>query len=174
MQDGKSSISKFIYTFIVVFIIWNAFTWPGKFTDIQLAEVLTGIFVSIVLALLTNKFFSSFGLKGILPIKILYFVQYLFVFLIALIKANYDVARRVILPSLPINPGIIEFKTNLKNDFAKMVLANSITLTPGTLTLDVIDDTFYVHWIDVTTEDAEQAFKEIAEPFEKILLKIYK
>jgi multicomponent Na+:H+ antiporter subunit E len=65
------------------------------------------------------------------------------------------------------------FHTKLKSDFAKMVLANSITLTPGTLTIDVIDDKFYVHWIDVTTENHEKIYEEIAAPFEEILLKIY-
>jgi multicomponent Na+:H+ antiporter subunit E len=54
-----------------------------------------------------------------------------------------------------------------------MVLANSITLTPGTLTIDVIDDVFYIHWIDVQTTNPEDAFTHIAESFEKILLKIY-
>ena len=90
-----------------------------------------------------------------------------------MLKANFDVARRVIAPSLPINPGIVTFKTKLKSDYAQMVLANSITLTPGTLSIDIIDDTFYVHWIDVKTLDSEQDFKEIAETFEKILLKIF-
>jgi len=54
-----------------------------------------------------------------------------------------------------------------------MVLANSITLTPGTLTIDVIKNTFYIHWIDVKSEDSEVVYKEIAESFEKILIKIY-
>jgi multicomponent Na+:H+ antiporter subunit E len=54
-----------------------------------------------------------------------------------------------------------------------MVLANSITLTPGTLSIDIIDDTFYIHWIDVKTTDPEKAYTEIAETFEKILLKIF-
>jgi len=54
-----------------------------------------------------------------------------------------------------------------------MILANSITLTPGTITVDVIDNKFFVHWIDVETENAEEAFKIIAAPFEKVLLKIY-
>jgi multicomponent Na+:H+ antiporter subunit E len=52
-------------------------------------------------------------------------------------------------------------------------LANSITLTPGTLTIDVINNNFYIHWIDVKSDDPEKVYKEIAEPFEKILLKIY-
>jgi multicomponent Na+:H+ antiporter subunit E len=107
------------------------------------------------------------------PSHIIHFIKYFFVFLGALLKANFDVARRVINPKLPINPGIVSFETKLNNDFAKMVLANSITLTPGTLTIDVVDNTFYVHWIDVTTENKEEIYNEIAAPFEKILLKIY-
>jgi multicomponent Na+:H+ antiporter subunit E len=90
-----------------------------------------------------------------------------------MIKANLDVARRVISPSLPINPGIVKIKTRLKSDYAKMVLANSITLTPGTLSVDIVDDYIYIHWIDVKSTDPEQAFKDIAETFEKILIKIF-
>ena len=168
MQEEKSSVSKFIYTFIMVFVIWFGFT-----TSLDPVELITGAFVSLIIALLTNRVFSCCGLQVLMPQKIMYLIKYFFIFMGALLKANLDVARRVISPSLPINPGIVEFKTKLTNDFAKMVLANSITLTPGTLTIDVIGDTFYVHWIDVTTEDQEEAFKEIAEPFEKTLLKIY-
>ena len=54
-----------------------------------------------------------------------------------------------------------------------MILANSITLTPGTFTVDVIENRFYVHWLEVETEDSEKVYKAIAESFEKILLKIY-
>ncbi len=100
-------------------------------------------------------------------------IWYLIVFIIALINSNLDVARRVLTPSLPINPGIVKFKTKLTTNYSKMVLANSITLTPGTLTIDIVDDTFYIHWIDVKTTDPEKAFTEIAEQFEKILLKIF-
>jgi multicomponent Na+:H+ antiporter subunit E len=93
--------------------------------------------------------------------------------MIALIKSNFDIARRVISPKLPINPGIVKFETKLTNGFARLVLANSITLTPGTLTMDVINNKFYVHWIDVKSDDPEVVYREIAEPFEKILIKIY-
>ena len=168
MNKSNFSISKFIYTFIIVLLIWYAFT-----TSLQPAEIVLGIILSLIIAWITIKNFNCCSPILITPSHIGYFIKYFFVFLGALIKANLDVAKRVISPKLPINPGIVSFKTKLTNDFAKMVLANSITLTPGTLTIDVVDDTFYIHWIDVTTNDNEQIYKEIAEPFEKILLKIY-
>ncbi len=164
----KSSPGKFIYTFLIMFIIWLGFT-----TSFEPAELITGVFVSLIIALFTDRIFSCCGMRVLMPHKIIYFIQYFFVFIMALIKANFDVARRVISPDLPINPGIVKFKTKLTNSFARLVLANSITLTPGTLTIDAIGNTFYVHWIDVTSEEPEVAYKEIAESFEKILMKIY-
>jgi len=164
----KSTLGKFLYTFIIMFILWIGFT-----TSFETTELIVGVIVSLIIALFTDRIFSCCGLKVLKPHKIIYFIQYFIIFLIALIKSNFDVAKRVISPELPINPGIVKFKTKLTNGFARMVLANSITLTPGTLTIDSIGDTFYVHWIDVTSDDPKIVYKEIAESFEKILIKIY-
>ncbi len=168
MVKYKFSLKKFIYTFVIVLLIWYGFT-----TSFAPAELITGVIISLVIAYISVKNFNCCDPILLLPSHVLHFIKYFFVFLGALLKANLDVARRVLTPGLPINPGIVMFQTKLNNDFAKMVLANSITLTPGTLTIDIIKNKFYVHWIDVTTEDPEQVYKEIAEPFEKILLKIY-
>ncbi len=168
MSAKSLSTGRYLYTFVIVFLIWYAFT-----TSLQPAELITGIILSLIVAYITVVNFNCCDPILITPSHIIYFIQYFFVFLVALVKANFDVARRVINPKLPINPGIVSFETKLNNNFAKMVLANSITLTPGTLTIDVIGNKFYVHWIDVTTENKEEIYKEIAEPFEKVLLKIY-
>ena len=164
----KSTPGKFAYTFLVMFIIWIAFTM-----SLEPAELITGAAISLIIAYFTNSIFSCCGLKVLTPTKWIYFVQYFFVFIAALIRSNLDVARRVVSPSLPINPGIVSFETKLTNGFARMILANTITLTPGTLTMDVINNRFYVHWIDVVSDDPEKVYQEIAEPFEKILIKIY-
>ena len=55
----------------------------------------------------------------------------------------------------------------------RLILANSITLTPGTLTIDIKEDTLYIHWIDVKTEDIDKATENIVRKFEKYLEKIY-
>jgi multicomponent Na+:H+ antiporter subunit E len=74
---------------------------------------------------------------------------------------------------LPINPGIVEYKTQLTDNAAKVILANSITLTPGTLTVDIKDDKLYIHWIDVVSKEPEIIYKEIGENFEKVLKEIF-
>ena len=158
----------FFYSWLILFVSWLGFT-----ATFDLWEVVAGLFITVVIAYFTFRNYSHKGARIFLPHKLLYVFQYMFVFLRALVLSNVDVARRVVDPKLPINPGIVKFKTKLKSDYAKMVLANSITLTPGTLTVDMVDDTFYIHWIDVKTAKPEEAQKEIAKEFEDILIKIF-
>ncbi len=161
-------LSRFIVSWILLMIVWIAFT-----TSFAGQVLLVVVGIKAIIAFFTIRFFTCFSLTILSPTRVFYMIYYLFVFTWELIKSNIDVARRVLTPSLPINPGIVKFKTKLTTDYSRMVLANSITLTPGTLSIDIIDDTFYVHWIDVKTTNPEEAQKEIAETFEKILLKIF-
>jgi len=86
-------------------------------------------------------------------------------FFIELTKANLDVAYRVITGR--IRPGIIRLKTDMKTDFALLMLANSITLTPGTLTVDVDEKTndLFIHVINIDEETEKRAFLEAKEIF---------
>jgi len=90
-----------------------------------------------------------------------------------MILANLDVMYRVLHPALPIKPGIVKAKTRLTSKFARTMLANSITLTPGTLTVDIEGENLYIHWINVKSADVEEATKIIVEKFEKILEEIF-
>ncbi|MHB2155018.1 Na+/H+ antiporter subunit E [Calditrichota bacterium GD2] len=127
------------------------------------------IFAFLVSLVFTKpKKFPALTLK-----KIVYSVAYIFYLFISIVKSNFDVARRVIKPQIPINPGIVRVKTRLKSPIGRMILANSITLTPGTLTVDVKDDYFYIHWIDVTDVDETAATEKIVSGFEKYLEVIF-
>jgi len=97
------------------------------------------------------------------------------VFVWECLKANIDVTYRVIHPDIPINPGIVKVKTSLKSDTGLTFLANSITLTPGTLSVDIDKDegALYIHWIDVRYQDIKGATEEIVKRFEKILTEIF-
>ena len=164
----SQKLSRFIVNSVFLMLVWIAFT-----SSFAAHELIIGALTSMIISYLSIRLFTCCTISIFNPVKIFYMIWYLIVFLVALIQSNFDVARRVLTPSLPINPGIVKFKTKLTTNYSKMVLANSITLTPGTLTIDIVDDTFYIHWIDVKTTDPEKAFTDIAEQFEKILLKIF-
>ncbi len=164
----KEKAERFIINWVFLMLVWLMFTKTFFWQ-----EVVVGAVTTMLISLASVPLFTCCTIKIFSPVRIFWIFYYFWVFLVALIQANFDVARRVLTPSLPINPGIVKFKTKLKTPFAKMVLANSITLTPGTLSVDIIGDTFYIHWIDVKTTDPDKAFKDIAEPFEKVLLKIF-
>lgn len=161
-------MSRYIFSFFVYFIIWVAFT-----STLRSDELIAGAVVAFLMAWLTGKEFSDSGMKNLSPRRIFYAFVYLFVFFWEMIKANVDVAKLVLTPKIPLNPGIVEVPTKLKSNVAKLALANSITLTPGTLTVDVIGDKLYVHWITVTTEDSAKAFKEISSVFERYIKEIF-
>ena len=99
-------------------------------------------------------------------------VGFLFYFLYELIKANLQVAMDVITPKFYMKPGIIEFPLDAKTDLEITVLANVITLTPGTLSLDVSEDrkSLYIHAMYVN--DKEEFIDEIKQGFERRILTI--
>ncbi|MGE0823020.1 MAG: Na+/H+ antiporter subunit E [Candidatus Binatia bacterium] len=158
--------------FVAAFIVWCLFSWPPDG-----GHILVGIFVAAIVALLLGEMVIRHPrLLARYPRRYVYFcLQYVPVFLWEVLKANLDVAYRVIDPRLPINPGIVKITTSLRSDIALTLLANSITLTPGTMSVDIGEDhsALYVHWIDVRTRDVEGATKAIAERFEKILRKVF-
>ena len=92
-------------------------------------------------------------------------------------KANLEVAYIVLHPDLPIRPGIVRVKTELKSESARTVLANSITLTPGTFTIDVKPETgdMFIHWLTVEpdAEETDQATERIVRRFERLLKRIF-
>ena len=152
---------------VILFIIWILLAGTS------LQELIIGGIVAVVITLLFHQKLSMLGDIKLSPKSIIFMFRYTFVFLWELIKSNIDVAKRVISPKLPINPGIVKVKTNLRSPIGRAFLANSITLTPGTLTVEMREDSFYIHWIDVTSEDIEGATKEIVSKFEKYLEVIF-
>ena len=109
----------------------------------------------------------------VLVVTYLYLIYYLVVLAWACFVANLDVAYRVLHLGLPIRPAIVKVRTTLKSDVAKFVLANSITLTPGTLTVDIVGQDLYIHWINTITDSPQLRTELIAGRFEEILKRIF-
>ena len=168
MSKKNNRLNNFFYLFTFLIAIWLALT-----NTFQWQELSVGIFISLVLALFLNKNYLKLGLPPLSIKRIIFFILYIFVLFIEIIKANFDVAYRVIHPKMPIKPGIIIIKTELKQDIAKMILANSITLTPGTFTLDIKGDELLIHWIYVRSEKIDESTKIIGQKFEKYLKVVF-
>lgn len=132
-----------------------------------------GVLVAAVIAWLmpgAMSFFTDFRFSGqAVQAAIAYFGY----FLLALVKANLRVAGLVLSPALPINPGFVKVHTRLKSPMGRLLLANSITLTPGTLTVEIEGEWLYVHWVTADTPDIEGATHEIVEGFEQYLEVMY-
>lgn len=96
-----------------------------------------------------------------------YALQYIWILCLNIIASNVHVAKIVLSPKVSIRPKTIAYKTKLQRNISKAVLANSITLTPGTLTVDVIDDTLMIHCLD---EKFIDGLEDLV--FDKILMRI--
>jgi multicomponent Na+:H+ antiporter subunit E len=161
-------MKKRLAEFIVIFSMWLLLTWSVKPQDFM-----AGLVVALFVTILTRKLFPDDFLKLLNPGRFVLGVLYIPYLIFYILLANLDVAYRVLNPYLPINPGIVKVKTNLKNEFAKTILANSITLTPGTLTVEVDGDDFYVHWINVSSDNPEIQKEIILGRFERMLGRIF-
>jgi len=161
-------LKNLIISFLVILIGWFLLTW-----SLELKSVLIGVGLSAMLSLLFCGQCTIFSELKLTPKSLIYTFIYLFVFMVELVKANIDVTRRILSPNMPINPGIVKVDTRLKSKMARLILANSITLTPGTFTLEVHDDAFYIHWIDVKHAEEAQATEDLVRKFEKLLEEIY-
>ncbi|MBN2413715.1 Na+/H+ antiporter subunit E [candidate division KSB1 bacterium] len=166
----KIEMKSRIVVFVLAYLVWLALTHIG---DIQ--EVIAGFIISIVVALIAGKFFITTKKQKGTVRRIIAAVIYIFKFLWEMIKANFHVAYIVIHPMLPIKPGIVKIRTRLSKDSAITILTNSITLTPGTLTVDLNPDKkeIYVHCIDVISADVEENTRNIGNRFESILTEVF-
>ena len=159
---------KWLICLVATFLLWMLFLFSG-----ELAVVGAGLFLAIVLSTFFGDIFPDNLQKVLNPGRWFWFAVYLPFFLWQVVKANVDVMLRVIPPKMPIRPGIVKVRTTLTSEMAKTFLANSITLTPGTLTIDIDGQDFYVHWINIDTEDAEKRTAEICGRFEPLLRRIF-
>lgn len=158
-----------ILVFVLAFLAWLALTAGGG-----LQEIVAGAVVALVVALFAGHFLAGFPRRGVLR-RAGFAVLYFFRFLWEMIKANIHVASIVLHPLRPIRPGIVKIRTELTKDTAVTVLANSITLTPGTLTVDVNPEAgeLYIHCITVDGTDVEENTKRIGAKFERILKEVF-
>ncbi len=141
-------------------------TWLILTNSIDFANIVVGLIVSAVIALLYTRSFKEDDVEMISP---LWLGVYIVVFLKNIILSNIQISKRILRKDMRLAPAIVAVKTDLKSDWKKLLLANSITLTPGTLTLDVKGDTLYIHTIEY---DKEKKKEDIIKEFQDVIARI--
>jgi multicomponent Na+:H+ antiporter subunit E len=145
-----------------------AFVWMFLKTSYSPASFFVGYFFGLLIIYIFRRFFTSrFYLLRVVAV-----LNLIYIFTLELILSNIAVLKAVLRPKLNIKPGIFAFPTELKEDWEITMLANLITLTPGTLVVDVSPDNriLYVHAMDIT--DADEAIQSIKNTFEKAIMEV--
>lgn len=125
---------------IVLFAFWLIFTgktnWHHLLLGAVTAVLISALSLHVLAGSLDPHLDAGFAIRFPLFAALLFW---------EIIKANWDVLKRVLAPSLPISPRIVAFDSYLESNIAKTVLANSITLTPGTVTVDIQGSRYFIH-----------------------------
>ena len=124
----------------LLFVFWIVLT-----ATFIVYELVLGAICSAFVAVISFSILAHTLDRRITPMVMLRFPLYAVAMIWEITKANIDVALIIINPKLPIDPRIIEYKTYLPDDLPRTVFADSITLTPGTVTVELEEDSLFVH-----------------------------
>lgn len=157
-----------ISLWVVLFVVWTVANSTLAIEVAILGLTITG--------LLAYAFVSTSDVWRQIrwtPAGFYHFLAYSGTFLVELVKANIAMMRVVYSPRIDIKPGIVKIRTGLKSPIGRLALANTIALTPGSLVMDIRDETLFIHWLDVQSTDIEAATQALAGPFERHLEKVF-
>jgi multicomponent Na+:H+ antiporter subunit E len=168
MPRTRNITLQFLNLWLTLLLIWIIANGTLAYDTL-----LTGVVITAAIAFAFAAFSRVYSVIRWSPKVIAYYLMYLAVFFIELTKANFNVMRLVFSPRITIEPGIVEIKTRLKSPIGRLALANSITLTPGTLVVDIKGDSLFIHWINIGETDPVAATNAISGRFEKYLEVIY-
>ena len=154
--------------FLLLFALWLAFN--GQIT---LEIVIIGALVSAALYFFCCKFLDFSFKKDLIIVRELPLILlYIFNLIIEVIKAAYATTLLIFKKGQP-HSAIIKFESGLKTETARVLLANSITLTPGTITVDLTGDTYTIHCLDKSFGEGidESIFVKQLRKMEEVALK---
>jgi len=148
--------------------IFIAFTWMFLGANYTFGSFFGGYLVGLFIIFMMRRFFP----RRFYLINVYAAIKLLFIFIRELILSNIAILKVILKPKLDIKPGIFALPTELTKDWEITVLANLITLTPGTLVIDISDDNklLYIHAMDL--ENVEEAIHDIKNSFEKAIMEV--
>ena len=168
---AMGKLVKIILLSIPLYILYLVFAGVVTLTDIVL-----GYIAALITAAITSELLIKEKEKLTQLRRLAYLIKYFLLYITIIeYKAHSDVIKRIFHPKMPINPGIVRIPYHVKSDYAIVTIANSITNTPGTVTVDIDKEEkkLFVHWIDVKGVEEEFCYKTISKKFEKYAKKIF-
>ncbi len=155
--------------FLLFFFVWIVFN--GRITT---EIVVIGLLTTLAVFAFFCKF-MDYSLKRELLLykRALFFLEYLYLLMKEIVKANLAVTHMILTQKEVMEPVIVTFKTKLQTETAKVMLANSITLTPGTITVSLEEDELVVHCLDKSLAEGieSSSFVEMLERMERSSVK---
>jgi multicomponent Na+:H+ antiporter subunit E len=146
-SQGPSNNLRRLAVFVILFAFWLLLS--GHY---DLFHLSLGLICSLLVAFLSHDLLIE-NISGPKRIrKTRRFISYVLWLIYQIVLANLHVAYLILNPKA-IDPRIVRFKTRLKSQFSMVTLGNSITLTPGTITMDIIDGEFHVHALSKKVAD---------------------
>src|SRR5699024_3322399 len=144
------------------------FIWMFLTASYSVIVVVGGYIVGVILLLILIRVFSgSFYLKRVYKIVVLFLI-----FLRELILSNLDIVKLVYQRKPDFEPGIFAMPLEVKSNWEITLLANLITLTPGTLSIALTDDNSHIFIHAIHIDDKEQSIYEIKNTFEKAIMEV--
>ena len=152
--------------YVVFFLLWIIFN--GRITT---EIVIFGLVIAAAIYWFICKFMDYSIKKDIMIIKkLVYIVEYLYYLVREIVISNFVAMKLMLSSHYAVEPVLIEFETTLKTNTAKFLLANSITLTPGTITVSVEKNKFTVHCLDKSLADGieDSVFVKLLKKMEDV------
>jgi len=153
---------------VVLFVVWMVAN-----STLAIEVAILGLAVTGVLAYTFASSSDVWRQIRWTPASFYHFLAYSGTFFVELVKANIAMMAVVYSPRIDIKPGIVKIRTGLKSPIGRLALANTIALTPGSLVMDMRDETLFIHWLDVQSTDIETVTQTLAGPFERHLEKVF-
>lgn len=155
--------------------LWALLTtvWVAISSSLAVESVVAGALISALLSYVFARRFPVWSGIRFSPSRLYHFIHYTFTFIAELVRANLNMMRYVYARRISVSPGIVRVKTRLQSPIGRLALANSISLTPGSLVLDMDEHGLTIHCLDIQALDREKASEAIAGPFEPHLEKAF-
>jgi len=141
---GRISVLSLLLSFLSLMAFWLIMSGFFDILHISYGIVSVAVVLAVNFKLKTHRFFED-EMDDLLHLRFGNVIVYIPWILLQILKSGFHVAFIILRPSTPVQPALLKFRVDLPSAHAKMILGNSITLTPGTLTIDIKGNEFTVH-----------------------------